>query len=72
MTGKFHTDWGIFIPSRTRALEFECFRMRPWAPAAASATASPRRRAVPQVYDLVGKVYSQVEAVEPWCRGARR
>lgn len=31
----------------------------------------PRGRIEPYVYDLVGKVYAEVETKEPWCVGAK-
>ncbi|HNR69473.1 MAG TPA: beta-galactosidase trimerization domain-containing protein [bacterium] len=73
MTGKFHTDWGDFHSFKNQAaLEFECFRMLALgAGCSIGDQLHPEGALCPQVYDLVGKVYSQVEAVEPWCRGAR-
>lgn len=72
MTGKFHTSWGDFHSYKNEvALEFECFHMLALGagcsigdqlhPAGALDTPS---------YDLIGRVYQQVEAKEPWCRDA--
>jgi hypothetical protein len=73
MTGKFHTSWGDFSSFKNQAaLEFECFQML--ANGAACCIGDqlhPRGRLSDPVYDLIGRVYSQVEAKEPWCCDAR-
>ena len=72
MTGKFHTSWGDFSSLKNpAALEFECLAML-----AAGAKCSvgdqlhPTGRIDPATYDLIGGVYAQVEAAEPWCADA--
>ena len=72
MTGKFHTEWGDFHSFKNQAaLEFECFQML-----AHSAGCSigdqlhPDGELCPHVYELIGRVYEQVEDREPWCRDA--
>jgi hypothetical protein len=73
MTGKFHTSWGDFSSFKNQAaLEFECFQML--ANGAACCIGDqlhPRGRLSAPVYDLIGRVYAQVEAKEPWCIDAR-
>lgn len=72
-TGKFHTSWGDFHSFKNQAaLEYECFRMLALgAKCLIGDQLHPRGKIDPDVYRLVGSVYSQVEAKEPWCRGAR-
>ena len=69
MTGKFHTMWGDFSSFKNQAaLEYECFQMM--ANGAACCIGDqlhPRGALSPPVYDLIGRVYAQVEAKEPWC-----
>jgi len=72
-TGKFHTAWGDFHSFKNKpALEFECLRMLALnAKCDVGDQLHPRGRLCPHVYELIGSVYSQVEAREPWCAGAR-
>jgi hypothetical protein len=72
-TGKFHTEWGDFHSFKNRAaLEFECFHMLALnAKCLIGDQLEPSGRLSPAVYDLIGSVYSQVEAKEPWCSGTR-
>ena len=72
MTGKFQSSWGDFHSFKNKAaLEFDCF-----LPLALNAKCSigdqlyPNGRLDPVTYELVGSVYGQVKAKEPWCRGA--
>lgn len=69
MTGKFHTSWGDFNSFKNQAaLEFECFNMlAQGAKCSIGDQLPPDGQICPHVYDLVGAVYSQVEAKEPWC-----
>lgn len=71
-TGKFHTSWGDFHSFKNLpALQFEVFRMlATGAKCMIGDQLPPRGRIEPHVYDLVGKVYAEVEQKEPWCRGA--
>ncbi len=73
MTGKFHTSWGDFHSLKNlAALESECFTMLALnAKVSVGDQLHPDGRIDPYVYDLIGAVYRQVEAKEPWCRGAR-
>ena len=73
MTGKFHTSWGDFHSFKNpAALEAECFSMLALnAKCSIGDQLHPDGRIDPYVYDLIGSVYRQVEAKEPWCAGAR-
>jgi hypothetical protein len=71
-TGKFHQMWGdLHSFKNAAALEYECFQ-------AISLNCKtligdqllPSGRLEPEVYELIGRVYRQVEEKEPWCRGA--
>ncbi|MHB1294584.1 MAG: beta-galactosidase trimerization domain-containing protein [Anaerolineae bacterium] len=72
MTGKFHTSWGDFGSLKNpAALEFECNQML--ANGAACSIGDqlhPRGALNEAAYDLIGTVYADVEAKEPWCIGA--
>lgn len=72
MTGKFHTMWGDFSSFKNQAaLEFECFQMLANGGACCIGDQlHPRGALSAPVYDLIGRVYAQVEAKEPWCIGA--
>ncbi len=73
MTGRFHTSWGDFHSYKNRAaLEFECFNMLALgARCSIGDQLHPTGRMDFATYDLIGAVYAQVEAKEPWCRGAK-
>lgn len=72
-TGKFHLEWGDFHSFKNQeALEYECFRMLALgSKCLIGDQMEPCGRLSGPVYDLIGKVYEKVEALEPWCRGAR-
>ena len=72
-TGKFHTAWGDFHSFKNQeALEYECFRMIAMGSGAFVGDQLPPDGQIEEhVYDLIGNVYRQVEAKEPWCVGAR-
>ena len=72
-TGKFHTGWGDFHSFKNRAaLEYECFTMLAHgAKCAVGDQLHPTGRLCKETYELIGGVYEQVEAVEPWCVGAK-
>lgn len=69
MTGKFHTDWGDFGSFRNQtALEYECFKSLAYGgKCSIGDQLHPRGKISAPVYDLIGKVYGQVEEKEPWC-----
>ncbi len=73
MTGKFHTSWGDFHSFKNQAaLEYECFMMLALnAKCCVGDQLHPRGVLCPHTYDLIGAVYSQVEAREAYCRDAR-
>ena len=73
MTGKFHTSWGDFHSFKNpAALEAECYNMLALnAKCSIGDQLHPDGAIDPYVYDLIGAVYAQVEAKEPWCRDAR-
>lgn len=73
MTGRFNTSWGGFGELKTEAsIRNDC-----WDAIANAAQPSigdhlhPRGHLEQPVYDLVRKVYADVEALEPWTLGAR-
>ena len=70
MTGKFHTEWGDFHSYKnTAALEFECFRMLSYGFACSIGDQlEPYGKLNKATYELIGEVYTQVEAYEPWAR----
>lgn len=72
-TGKFHTSWGDFHSFKNRAaLEFECLHMVALgAKCAIGDQLHPTGKLCPDTYALIGGVYAQVEAVEPWCDDAQ-
>ncbi len=72
MTGKFHTSWGdIYSLKNQAALEFECFHaLALCAKCSIGDQPPPSARLQEGTYELIGRVYEQVEAVEPWCAGA--
>lgn len=71
-TGKFHTSWGDFHSMKNKeALEYECFRMLAYnSKCLIGDQLHPDGRISPEVYDLIGDVYAQVEKKEPWCTKA--
>lgn len=69
MTGKFHTDWGDFGSFRNpAALEYECFKSLAYGgKCSIGDQLHPFGALTPASYHLIGDVYEQVEAKEPWC-----
>jgi hypothetical protein len=72
-TGKFHTMWGDFHSFKNlEALQYECFRMLAYnAKCLVGDQLNPDGKLSEPVYDLIGKVYGEVELMEPWCRKAK-
>lgn len=73
MTGRFERNWADFGSIKNQAaLEYECFLA-----AAHGAKCSIGDQMYgdgtlqPAVYDLIGKVYSRVEQLEPWIRNVQ-
>lgn len=73
MTGKFHTYWGDFHSFKNlAALQYECFHMLAQnAKCSIGDQLEPNGKISKEVYDLIGKVYSEVEEKEPWCEGGK-
>jgi len=72
MTGRFQKMWGDFGGIKPQAaLEFECFRSQALGGANSVGDQLPPRGVLdPAAYDLIGSVYKQVEAAEPFYAGA--
>jgi Hypothetical glycosyl hydrolase 6/Beta-galactosidase trimerisation domain len=72
MTGKFHKSWGDFSSLKDEAaLQYECFTMlAEGAQCSIGDQLHPAGELDAATYALVGGVYAQVEAKEPWCAGA--
>lgn len=73
MTGKFHTSWGDFSSYKNEpALQFECFNMLALgAQCSVGDQLPPSGQLDPYTYELIGAVYAEVEAKEPWCVGTQ-
>jgi Hypothetical glycosyl hydrolase 6/Beta-galactosidase trimerisation domain len=72
-TGKFHTAWGDFHSYKNQAaLEFECYRMLALnAKCMIGDQLHPNGTLDQPAYNLIGRVYEQVEKKEAWCKGAK-
>lgn len=73
MTGRFHKSWADFGGLKPQAaLMYECCQMLAHgARCSVGDQLHPRGTLDAGVYDLIGSVYSHVEACEPWCDGAK-
>lgn len=73
MTGKFSETWGHFGSYKNvAALEYECFQaLAQGAQCSVGDQLHPLGKLDAATYDLIGKVYRQIEDVEPWCKGAK-
>lgn len=73
MTGRFQRMWGDFGGIKPKAaLEFECYRSQAYGGGnSIGDQLPPRGRLEPTVYDMIGSVYAQVEAAEPFYQGSR-
>ena len=69
MTGKFHTSWGDFHSYKNQAaLEYECFMSVALGGACSIGDQlPPDGKICKTTYQLIGAVYNQIKAVEPWC-----
>lgn len=69
MTGKFHTSWGDFHSYKNQtALEYECFQSVALGGACSVGDQlPPNGKICKTTYQLIGAVYNQIKAVEPWC-----
>lgn len=72
MTGKFHKTWAGFGEYKNlAALEYECFTsLAEGSKVSIGDQLHPDGRLNPATYELIGAVYAQVAAKEPWCAGA--
>jgi hypothetical protein len=72
MTGRFQKMWGDFGGLKpVAALEYECFRSQALGGAnSIGDQLPPRGRLDAGAYDLIGKVYAQCEAAEPFYAGS--
>ncbi|MEM6391700.1 MAG: beta-galactosidase trimerization domain-containing protein [Planctomycetota bacterium] len=72
MTGKFHSSWGDFHGYKNEAsLEFETFNMLALGATVCVGDQLPPRGVLdPATYELIGGVFEQLEAKEPWCTDA--
>lgn len=68
LIGNNHTYWGDFHSLKNEdAMEYECFQMLTMgAGCSIGDQLHPRGRLSDATYDLIGRVYSQVEALEPY------
>lgn len=73
MTGKFSETWGHFNSYKNKAaLEYECFSaLAQGGKCSVGDQLHPSGLLDPKTYRLVGDVYREVEAKEPWCQSAR-
>jgi hypothetical protein len=72
MTGRFQTAWGDFGGLKPQAaLEYECFRSQALGGANSVGDQLPPRGTLDAgAYDLIGSVYAQCEAAEPFYAGS--
>lgn len=72
MTGKFHRSWGEFGGFKhPNALRYECAAMLANnAKCSIGDQLHPSGRLDRSTYEIIGAAYREVEACEPWCRGA--
>jgi len=73
MTGRFQKMWGDFGGIKPQpALEFECFRAQAMGGATCVGDQLPPRGVLDvAAYELIGSVYKQWEAAEPFYEGAK-
>jgi hypothetical protein len=74
MNGKFHMAWGDFGSLRhENALEYECFRaIANGAKLCVGDQLHPSGKLDPVVYERIGKVFEQVQKMEPWLHGTKK
>lgn len=73
MTGKFHTSWGDFHSYKNQAaLEYECFMaIALGGGCSIGDQLPPNGKICKTTYELIGSVYNQIKAIEPWCDDAK-
>lgn len=74
MNGKFHLAWGDFGTLRNiAAMEYECFRAQAnGAGVCVGDQLHPNGLLDKTVYQRIGKVFSQMKEVEPWCLNTKK
>jgi len=72
MTARFHKSWADFGGLKNEAaLEYETFSMLASGGKCSIGDQLHPRGVLEQVaYERIGRIYAEVEALEPWCRGA--
>ena len=72
MTGRFHRSWGDFGGIRTEAsLEYDClYALANGLRATIGGHAHPRGDINDAVFDLIERVYTRLQRLEPWIDGA--
>ena len=73
MTGRFHQSWGDFGGLRPEhSLLFDCYNsISNGGTCSIGDHMHPRGQLEPEVYSLIGQVYSQIEKLAPWTEGAK-
>ncbi len=73
MTGKFHGTWGEFGGFKhPNALIYEAMlSLAEGAGCSIGDQMHPEGRLNKSTFELIGKAYNEVEAKEPWCKGAK-
>lgn len=73
MTGKFQKTWAGFGEYKNQAaLDYECFTaLAEGSKCSIGDQLHPSGELTAATYELIGNVYRQVAAKEPWCAGAR-
>ncbi|MHB9070974.1 MAG: alpha-amylase family protein [Sedimentisphaerales bacterium] len=73
MTGKFHTTWGEFGGYKhPNALKYECSAMLAYgAKCSIGDQLHPSGEMDMSTYKMIGSVYEEVEAKEPWCENVK-
>lgn len=73
MTGRFHKSWGDFGGLKNQAaLDYECLNfIANGAKCCVGDQLHPRGRLDRSTYELVGRTYARIEALEPWARGTQ-
>jgi len=73
MTGRFHVGWGDFGGIRPyHALLYDCLNsISNGGTCSVGDHMHPRGKLEPEVYKLIGQVYSRTRELEPWTEGAK-
>ena len=73
MTGRFHKSWGDFGGLRPKhSLLFDCYNsIGNGGTCSIGDHLHPRGKLEPEVYSLIGEVYSKTKELDPWTEGAK-